>query len=315
MKRSSELSTKGLIENHLAPYFGANDLRKIREADLLHFAKAKVDAGKSPKTVKNALSVLRRVYYLAQREGRLDRNPAARIGELMRRMDLRHAVEASQADAWSRNEVVQLMAIAEQHEPRFYPALVTLFSTGLRRGELIGLKWSDVNVDRREISIRRSITLRQATTPKNGKSRVLAMTDGLAETLFDLLAARRRATVTHGWPQVPEWVFCSTDGHTWWDERHFSRVWERLRRRAQSKGVRPLKLHSTRHTWATFALQAGKSVRWVADQLGHADPALTLRVYAHAIREEEHDLSFADFGRLETALSDSGRIERGWRIA
>ena len=52
-------------------------------------------------------------------------------------------------------------------------------------------------------------------------------------------------------------------------------------------------------TWATHALAAGKSIRWVADQLGHADPALTLRVYAHALRNEETDLSFADFGAPE----------------
>ena len=72
-----------------------------------------------------------------------------------------------------------------------------------------------------------------------------------------------------------------------------------MRRRAQKQGVRPLKLHRTRHTWATAALGAGKSIRWVADQLGHSDPALTLRVYAHAMREEETDLSFADFGGSE----------------
>ncbi len=53
------------------------------------------------------------------------------------------------------------------------------------------------------------------------------------------------------------------------------------------------------HTWATLALRAGKSVRWVADVLGHADPALTLRVYAHALREEENDLSFLDFNGAE----------------
>ena len=49
-------------------------------------------------------------------------------------------------------------------------------------------------------------------------------------------------------------------------------------------------------TWATHVLGAGKSIKWVADQLGHADPALTLRVYAHAMKEEERDLSFAEFG-------------------
>ncbi len=57
-----------------------------------------------------------------------------------------------------------------------------------------------------------------------------------------------------------------------------------------------MKLHCARHTWATFALHAGCNIRWVADQLGHADPSLTLRVYAHAMRDEETDLSFAEFG-------------------
>jgi hypothetical protein len=73
----------------------------------------------------------------------------------------------------------------------------------------------------------------------------------------------------------------------------------RLRRRAQKRGVRPLKLHCTRHTWASFALASGKSVRWVADQLGHSSPMLTLKTYAHAIREEEADLSFADFASVD----------------
>jgi hypothetical protein len=111
----------------------------------------------------------------------------------------------------------------------------------------------------------------------------------------DLLGSRRREALAKKWPEVPEWVFCSKSG-TALDERNFERLWYRLRRRAQRHGIRPLKLHTTRHTWATFALQAGKSIRWVADQLGHADPALTLRVYAHAMPGEERDLSFAEFG-------------------
>jgi hypothetical protein len=121
------------------------------------------------------------------------------------------------------------------------------------------------------------------------------MTGGLAEVLFDLLAARRRQALASGWPEVPEWVFCSDVGNAL-EERNFSREWYRLRRRAEKEGIRPLKLHTTRHTWATFALQAGKSLRWVAEQLGHSDPGFTLRVYAHATRENESDLSFADFG-------------------
>ena len=69
---------------------------------------------------------------------------------------------------------------------------------------------------------------------------------------------------------------------------------------------------SKHSAWKTFALHAGKNVRWVSDQLGHADPAFTLRVYAHALREEETDLSFADFGdprRPNTAQSQENDFE------
>ena len=124
------------------------------------------------------------------------------------------------------------------------------------------------------------------------------MTLGLADELFELLAVRRREQLAQGWPEIPAWVFCSRAG-TVPDPSNLDRAWRRVRRRAQKLGVRPLKLHCARHTWATFALQAGRNIRWVADQLGHADPSLTLRVYAHAMPSEETDLSFADFGSSE----------------
>jgi len=73
--------------------------------------------------------------------------------------------------------------------------------------------------------------------------------------------------------------------------------------------VRPLRLHCARHTWASLAVASGKSIPWVADQLGHADPALTLRVYAHVIPNDEPNLSFLDFGgsgRPQTAPRPDG---------
>ena len=123
---------------------------------------------------------------------------------------------------------------------------------------------------------------------------------------------------------MPEWVFCSqTGGHLHGD--NVERTWLRVRRKAQKKGVRPLKLHTTRHTYASVALDAGKSIRWVAEQLGHANPELTLRVYGHLIRDREEDLTFAEFaptgatGRPYTAppsddrthLDDEGSLSGG----
>ena len=304
MKPAYRKLTHGLIENHLAPHFGSRDLRELREAELLDFIRVKLEDDLSPRFIRNALSVLRRVCNLLVREGVLPRNPAAGIGELMRRVGQALAVEVEEVQAWTPREIEGLLASARAHEPGFAPLLAVLLATGLRRGEALGLQWSDVDFDGGRVMVRRAVTSQGLTTPKSGKARRVAVPASLASELLDLLGTRRREAMGKGWPEVPPWVFCSESGSAP-DPSNVERVWRRVRRKAQKLGVRPLKLHCTRHTWATRALQAGKSVRWVADQLGHADPALTLRVYAHAMREDETDLSFADFGgpgRPYTAL-------------
>src|SRR5262245_44794065 len=307
-KASYEETSRGLVENHLVPFFAGGDLRELREEHLLDYVRAKLDAKQRPATVLNALSILRRVCNLAVRDGLLTRNPASRLGEIMRRVDRRSAPEVRHADAWNETEVQTLLAVAREHDPRFYPALLFLLSTGVRRGELLGLKWEDVDFERCRVTVRRAIVRGAPTTPKSGRSRTIAMPPGLASALLDLLALRRQQSIRWRWREVPEWVFCSEPEHVEgkkqeervggggaMDERNFERSWQRVRRRAHKRGVRPLKLHCARHTYASRALAAGKSVRWVAEQLGHANPELTLRTYAHVLPDREEDLSFADF--------------------
>jgi integrase len=294
------------------PFFKNRDMREISEADLLRYIEAKLTEGLSPKTIKNHLSTLRRVYHLLQRDERVVRNPAARIGELMRRVERATATETAEVEYWTREEVAGLLAIAHETEPRFEPLLNVLFATGMRRGEALGLKWSDIDFEEGVIAIRRSITSTGLTTPKSGRSRRVAMPPGLASNLFDLLGRRRQECLARGWPEVPEWVFCSETG-TQPDPRNVERVWGRVRRRAQKRGIRPLKLHCARHTWATLALYAGKSIRWVAEQLGHADPGFTLRgVRARDARRGNRPFlrGFWRGGRLQASLSVSSRRRR-----
>ncbi len=285
----------GLIETHLVPFFGEMDLKAVREQDLLDYIGVKLDAGLAPATILNGLSIIRRVFNLAVRDELVLRNPAARLGELMRRVDRSMAPEVRVVTAWTREEAETLLRLAAEHEPRFAPLLRFLLSTGARRGEALGLRWEDVDFDLCRITIRRALTKGVSVTPKSGRARTLAMPPTLAESLFDLLANRRREALHRGWSEVPGWVFCSEAG-TALDERNVTRSWDRLRRRAQKRGVRPLKLHTARHTFASLALAAGRSIRWVAEQLGHSNPELTLRVYAHAMPVDEQDLAFADFG-------------------
>ena len=105
------------------------------------------------------------------------------------------------------------------------------------------------------MTIRRSITRGAPTTSKSGKSRTIKMPQALASQLFDLLAERRVKGLRRGWSEIPEALFCSEVG-TPLDERNVTRTWQRIRRHAQKQGLRPLKLHAARHTWATLALRA-----------------------------------------------------------
>lgn len=83
------------------------------------------------------------------------------------------------ADAWTIEEVGALLDLARTHEPGFHAALAFLFYTGARRGEVLGLKWEDVDFDRGRIHIRRAVVRSEATTPKSGRSRYVAMAPDL----------------------------------------------------------------------------------------------------------------------------------------
>jgi integrase len=203
--RSFETESSRVIEGHLIPYFGGHDLAQIREEDLLQYIRTKLDSGLAPRTIETHLSILRRVLSLAVRDGRVPRNPAARLGELMRRVGRRTASEVATVDAWTREEVEALLALAHQHEPRFAPALEFLFSTGVRRGELLGLKWEDIDFENRRIQIRRAYVRDQMTTPKSGRARRVAMSARLGSLLLDVLAARRVEALRRGWAGCRIW--------------------------------------------------------------------------------------------------------------
>ncbi len=288
------------IRRHLIPFFGKLRVTELGERHLLQFVREKTapDSGDHPlqaSTILNVLSVLRRVLALAVENEEVRRNPCRNLGRLLAKVKRQQAQQVSHVDAWSREEIVALLDVARSQEPGFHPLLAFLLSTGCRRGEALALKWQDVNFEGCRLLIRRALVRGRLGTPKSGKARPVVLSPALASVLRDLLSERRRACLRRGWSEVPEFVFCSETGGPL-DERNVTRSWHRVRRKAQARGVRPLRLHDARHTFASLALASGKSVRWVASQLGHANPELTLRVYAHALREEETDLSFLDFG-------------------
>jgi len=148
----------------------------------------------------------------------------------------------------------------------------------MRLGELLALQWGDVDFHGRFIEVRHNLVAGRMTMPKSGKTRRVDMSAQLADTLRALLTTRKAEALRNGWGQVPEWIFCGeTGGHLDGDNlRH--RVSYRLLTKA---GLRRIRFHDLRHTFATMLIQNGESLAYVRDQLGHASIQLTVDTYGH----------------------------------
>jgi integrase len=251
------------IRLHLEPAFGNLRLDELEERHLLQFVREKsLDAKRplSPKTLHNILALLRRVMALAVDAREIERNPCRNLGRLLAKVKRQQATEVEHVNSWSRQEVATLLVMARELNPDFFPLLAFLLYTGARRSEALGLRWGDVDFSAGRILIRRALVRGRLGTPKSGKARSVVLSPALAAILEDLLSERRAACLKGRWPEVPEFVFCSLNGGLL-DERNVTRSWQRLRRRLQKRGVRPLRLHDARHTYASLALASGKSVR------------------------------------------------------
>ena len=305
LARSTEETNRGLIDNHLVPFFGSRDLATIEETDLIAFVDEKMKAGKSAKLCLNALSVLRRVCELHVAADLLHRNPAKGCKALVTRVSKRYSAPTRPADSWTAPEAQALIAEAWDREPYVAPALEVAFATGMRRGEILALTWEDVDFARKRILVRRSFVRGHVGVPKSGRVREVPLAPTLAERLKTQRKAQRKAA-----PWSPESIVCPAPNGDLYDEHNFSRAWRRLRDKCD--GARPLAFHCTRHTFATLALEAGRSIKWLADVLGHSDPTVTLRTYAHALPTTADALDFVplDSG-TRMARSGTQRSNRG----
>lgn len=178
-------------------------------------------------------------------------------------------------DAKERSRVVSILDPMVP-SPMATAALISLF-TGLRRGEVCGLKWSDIDLNRGIMWVRRSIGEGDGGNtyikePKTGESRDVAIPGRLAEVL-----KRRKAFQNSGC----EWVVGDA---TFMKPHTLTREWGAIVKNYNIRGVegRLCTFHDLRHTWATAAVAGGIDIKTVSSNLGHANAAMTLNIYASA---------------------------------
>ena len=192
------------------------------------------------------------------------------------------------------DEVALFLDTCSTYGPEHYPFFLCALRTGMRLGELLGLQWGDVDWNGKFIRVGRSYKLGRLTPTKTGKPRHVDMSNQLLETLKVLHVARKREALKDGRGEVLETIFHRDGKHM--EQNQIRRVFKRLLVKA---GLREIRLHDTRHTFASLLLSDGASPVYVKEQLGHSSIQMTVDIYGHLIPSSNRDR----VNRLDTQQS------------
>lgn len=262
-------------------YIGARRMSTITGPMLLSMYRRMLDDGYAPQSVAHAHRLVHRVFKDAIRWRVVDTNPADSADP--------PRVERSHMSTWTAEQV--RMFLERTADDRLAALWRLAAATGMRRGELIGLRWPQINLDRRVLNVSETRVMvggtPQEARPKTqaGRRRV-SIDAGTADALGQWQAAQSKDREFFGdaWAEG-EWVW------TWEDGRPLSPGWvsKRFRSLTVEHRLPRIRFHDLRHTWATLALEAGVPAKVVADRLGHAGIAITLDTYTHHVDSLDRD--------------------------
>lgn len=237
-----------------------------------------------PATVRHVHVLLSQIFAAAVDDGLLRVNPAKKASPPSK-LD----AAAPEMETWTAEQTRAFLTWSRERGDYLWCSWYTLLSTGMRRGELLALRWRDVDFENQTLSIVRALSyVKEAgvkpvmtfTKPKSGRGRNVDIDDDLLTALRE-----RRDEMTRKVPELAApnaLVFSNRYGQPH-NPVQFSRQWRE--RCAQAQRDMPdlprLHLHELRHTHATLLLRAGEHPKVVSERLGHADVNITLAVYSH----------------------------------
>jgi integrase len=249
------------LRSALIPAFGDYPLVALETGMIQEFIAKLLASGKSPKTANNFLVPLRKMLSDAVRWGYLTNNPAADVQ--------RARVVHKEMKVLTPEQVRRFLAEAEPEYELLYR--IAIFC-GLRSGELLALQWGDIDWQRSQLCVNRSVWKKQITTPKSvrGIRRI-----DLGPQLLDALRAARPSKA-----RPDDLIFTNREGTFTCPrnlvQRHFHPTLERA-------GLPRVRWHDLRHTFATLLIASGAHPKLIQYQLGHASIQTTLDRYGHLL--------------------------------
>jgi integrase len=281
-----------IVRVHIKPTLGRIKLKGLTPAHIRGLYREKLDAGLSPRTVQYIHTTLHKALKDAVGDGLIPRN----------------VTEAVRAPRPAKKEVRPLSpdqsrTFLEAARGDRYEALYVLAVTaGLREGELLGLKWEDIDLDVGSLAVRRTLSEARSgrffEAPKNGKGRSIKLTRQAVEALRTHRKRQNEERLRFGtlW-QDSGLVFPAQTGTPMNAKNLTARSFKPLLERAGLSST--VRLHDLRHTCATLLLGKGVHPKIVQELLGHATIAITLDTYSHVLPNMQGEAASA----MESALS------------
>lgn len=256
-KRSEQISKKQIIDDHLVPFFGDARIDRIGVGEIEKFKAAQLASEAAPKSINNRLTVLRRMFAVAHEWGRIGAVPRVQWVKLPPRTFRFLSFE----------EAERLVAGAGE---TWRPMILLALRTGLRHGELLALRWEDVDLGTKKLHVRRTVWRGEEGSPKGGRARVVPLSSEALAAL-ERLVPRERGPHAAG----TGYVFSDegrrlTAGETKWP------LWSACK----AGDVARCGWHVLRHTFASHLVMRGVVLKAVQELLGHATIEMTMR-YAH----------------------------------
>jgi len=260
------------LEQHILPRLGERRLDEVSVDDVVKLIRDLRQRGYSGWTVRTMLTPLSRMCSHAVRRGIIPANP---VGKLDRTE--RPPVWRREQRVLSTSEIARVLEVAPA---RYRTLLAVAIFTGLRQGELLALRWEDIDLSEQVIHVRSALDRSgRHVEPKTRSARRDVV---LLPALVDLLEVHRMES---RFPAPNDYVFASRVG----TPLHWRNVARRALQPALHRaGIEHLRWHDLRHTYASLLVAGGANITWASRQLGHGSPDITLRVYGHLFDGPEH---------------------------
>jgi integrase len=270
-----------VLRRYIFPVLGNRPIDKISRGEIRELLLNLYWKGLSRSTVCLIRDVIGGPLSFALDEELIPANPASGITKkLQLRRDRKIEIEPL---TWE--EVTLFLDTCLTQSPEHYPFFLCSLRTGMRLGELLGLQWGDIDWHGKSIRVSRSYKLGRLTPTKTGKVRRVDMSDQLFETLQTLNVVRKKEAMQSGTGEIIESIFHR--GGKPMEQNYIRRVFKRLLIKA---GLREIRLHDTRHTFASLLLSDGDSPVYVKEQLGHTSIQMTVDIYGHLIPSSNREM-------------------------